>query len=109
MIARVADHCFWLGRYLERAESTARVLHVNGSIALDAELSPREAWHPVVIVAGQEQDFEARLSYTLDYGQVEVFAGYRYSAMEMDTVESGLASSADMVLEGYQLGFRFTF
>ncbi|MES1206421.1 MAG: alpha-E domain-containing protein, partial [Pseudomonadota bacterium] len=23
MISRVADHCFWLGRYIERAESTA--------------------------------------------------------------------------------------
>ena len=26
MISRVADHCFWFGRYLERAESTARML-----------------------------------------------------------------------------------
>ena len=31
MISRVADHCFWLGRYLERAESTARVLAVKGA------------------------------------------------------------------------------
>ena len=29
MISRVADHCFWFGRYLERAESTARVLQVT--------------------------------------------------------------------------------
>ena len=26
MISRVADHCFWFGRYVERAESTARLL-----------------------------------------------------------------------------------
>ena len=53
MIARVADHCFWLGRYIERAESTARVLQVTGALALDAELPPVRCWYPVVIVAGQ--------------------------------------------------------
>ena len=47
MISRVADHCFWLGRYLERAESTARVLGVTRNLALDVELNPRHVWLPV--------------------------------------------------------------
>jgi uncharacterized alpha-E superfamily protein len=57
MISRVADHCFWLGRYLERAEHTARVLHVTTTLALDAELSPRQSWGPVVIVFGEREPF----------------------------------------------------
>ena len=45
MISRVADHCFWFGRYLERTESTARVLFVTRNLALDTELSDqRGAW-----------------------------------------------------------------
>jgi uncharacterized alpha-E superfamily protein len=60
LIARVAEQCFWLGRYLERAESTARVLQVTGTWALDAELPPRRCWHPLIIVSGQEEDFVAR-------------------------------------------------
>jgi uncharacterized alpha-E superfamily protein len=60
VIARVADHCFWLGRYVERAESTARVLQVTGALALDGELPAQRCWEPVVIVAGQEADFVAR-------------------------------------------------
>lgn len=60
MITRVADHCFWLGRYLERIESTARHLQVTGTIALDAELPPSRVWPPLVIVSGQEADFVAR-------------------------------------------------
>jgi uncharacterized alpha-E superfamily protein len=60
MIARVADHCFWFGRYLERTESTARVLSVTGTLALDAELSPLQCWWPVIIVSGEEQRFVAR-------------------------------------------------
>jgi uncharacterized alpha-E superfamily protein len=60
VIARVADHCFWLGRYIERAESTARVLQVTGVLALDAELPPQRCWQPVVIVSGQEVHFVTR-------------------------------------------------
>ncbi|MCC6557290.1 MAG: alpha-E domain-containing protein [Polyangiaceae bacterium] len=57
MISRVADHCFWLGRYLERAESTARVLAVTQHLALDAELTPPQCWLPVVIALGLKQQF----------------------------------------------------
>jgi uncharacterized alpha-E superfamily protein len=60
MISRVADHCFWFGRYLERAESTARVLSVTNTLALDAELTARQCWQPVIIVAGEEAAFGAR-------------------------------------------------
>lgn len=60
MISRVADHCFWFGRYLERAESTARVLAVTQHLALDAELTPPECWRPVLIAFGQDEEFLAR-------------------------------------------------
>jgi uncharacterized alpha-E superfamily protein len=57
MISRVADHCFWLGRYLERAESTARVLGVTRNLALDVGINPRHVWLPVIIVSGEEQRY----------------------------------------------------
>jgi uncharacterized alpha-E superfamily protein len=60
MISRVADHLFWLGRYLERAESASRVCLVTRNLALDGELEPRQAWQPAVIVSGEEDAFRAR-------------------------------------------------
>lgn len=36
MLARVANNLFWMGRYIERAEHTARFLHVNYFSSLDA-------------------------------------------------------------------------
>lgn len=59
LIARVADHCFWLGRYLERAESMTRVLAVTRSLALDGDLAPEQYWPPVVIVSGEREAFLA--------------------------------------------------
>ena len=29
MLSRTADHLFWMSRYIERAENTARMLDVN--------------------------------------------------------------------------------
>src|SRR5206468_3186440 len=57
VISRVADHCFWFGRYLERAESAARLLHVTGNLSLDAELTAEQCWLPVIIVSGEREHF----------------------------------------------------
>jgi uncharacterized alpha-E superfamily protein len=60
VISRVADHCFWVGRYLDRAESTARLLQVTRSLAFDAEMPTAACWRPVVTVSGQYADFAER-------------------------------------------------
>jgi len=57
VISRVADHCFWFGRYLERAESTARLLQVTATLSLDADLTRLQCWQPVIITEGELQRF----------------------------------------------------
>lgn len=52
MISRVADHCFWLSRYLERAENTARVLEVNQTLLLDFAVPLEQQWKPLLIISG---------------------------------------------------------
>jgi uncharacterized alpha-E superfamily protein len=61
MISRIAEHCFWFGRYIERAESTARVLRVTATLAPDAELTPEACWKPVLMVSGESLHFNALL------------------------------------------------
>ena len=71
MISRVADHCFWFGRYLERAESTARLLQVTAALALDADLTQLQCWQPMVITAGERESFvKARGEEALGDGEV---------------------------------------
>ena len=60
MISRLADHAFWLGRYVERAESTARLLATTHNLALDAELPAEQCWRPVIVVCGEEATFAAQ-------------------------------------------------
>ena len=52
MISRVAEHCFWMSRYLERAENTARILEVNQTLLLDLEAPMDQQWRPLLIISG---------------------------------------------------------
>lgn len=60
MISRVADCCFWLGRYLERTDATARILTVFHNLVLDGEVPPDTAWRPVMRTVGEEPRFLLR-------------------------------------------------
>jgi uncharacterized alpha-E superfamily protein len=66
VISRVADHCFWFGRYVERAEATARGLSATASLALDAELPAAQVWRPLLVVNGEEEEFRARVAADSD-------------------------------------------
>jgi uncharacterized alpha-E superfamily protein len=52
MISRGAEHCFWMARYLERAENTARILDVNQTLLLDFEVPVEQQWKPLLIISG---------------------------------------------------------
>jgi uncharacterized alpha-E superfamily protein len=58
MISRVAESCFWLFRYIERAESCARLTSINRLIVLDANAADVERWRPVIVVLGEQERFE---------------------------------------------------
>lgn len=70
MISRVAENCFWLHRYMERVENTARMLRVNVSYLLDAPAPLSARWRPILIVAGEEARFREYIgSDSLDDGR----------------------------------------
>jgi len=60
VISRVAEHCFWFGRYVERAESTSRLLQVTRTLVFDADIPVTQCWKPLVIVSGAEPAFVER-------------------------------------------------
>ena len=45
MLSRVADSLYWMSRYLERAEHTARLIDVNINLMLDqTSTSDNQRW-----------------------------------------------------------------
>ena len=60
MLARVAENIYWLARYLERAENTARLVNVNANLLLDLPLEYRPGWLPLIDITGNRDLFDAR-------------------------------------------------
>ena len=67
MLSRVAENLYWLGRYMERAENTGRIINVNGNLLLDLPRGIAAGWQPLIEIMGSGDiyrkaynDFEER-------------------------------------------------
>jgi len=58
MLSRVADHMYWLSRYLERAEHTARLLEIG--LLLSADRTPESAARHGVRILAALQSLDAQ-------------------------------------------------
>lgn len=65
MLSRTADHLFWMARYIERAENTARMLDVNLSTSLlpQSAQAAERGWRAVLGISELLPAFDARYAY----------------------------------------------
>jgi uncharacterized alpha-E superfamily protein len=62
MLSRTADHLFWMARYMERAENTARMLDVNYQTALlpQSAAVAEQGWQGLLSISELTGDYTAR-------------------------------------------------
>lgn len=61
MLGRTANGLFWMFRYLERADNTARLLEAGLRMALTRDLvTAEEEWRSVISAVGRREEYEAR-------------------------------------------------
>jgi uncharacterized alpha-E superfamily protein len=61
MLGRTANGIFWMSRYLERAENTARLLDAGFRMALTRDrMAAREEWRSVLVTTGQAGAYSAQ-------------------------------------------------
>lgn len=52
MLSRTADNLYWMSRYMERAEATARLLTMGQRLAILPGAQERDEWRSVLMVTG---------------------------------------------------------
>ncbi|CAI8853694.1 alpha-E domain-containing protein [Methylococcus capsulatus] len=72
MLSRVAESLYWMSRYLERAENTARMINANANVMLDLPREIRPSWDSLLTITGSEETF-ATLYSTPGESQVSRF------------------------------------
>jgi uncharacterized alpha-E superfamily protein len=62
MLSRTADHLFWMARYTERAENTARMLDVNVQTALlpQSAADTERGWRAMLGISELQDDFDKK-------------------------------------------------
>ncbi len=75
MLSRVAEAIYWMSRYLERAENTARFLEVNWHLSLDeASIQEFQQWDPLIQVTGDTELFAARYDQSIKRNVIRFLA-----------------------------------
>ncbi|MGB5758898.1 MAG: alpha-E domain-containing protein [Acidimicrobiales bacterium] len=62
LLSRVAESAYWAGRYLERAEGTARLIRSHSDLIIDLPRSATLGWRPLLAVLGLEAEDESVLT-----------------------------------------------
>src|SRR5712671_2934815 len=77
MLSQTADHLFWMARYTERAENTARMLDVNLQTSLlpQSESSAELLWRGILGICELQPQYEARFSALAPRDVLDFMAG----------------------------------
>lgn len=57
LLSSVAERVYWMSRYIERAENTARIILVNNNLLLDLPRGIELGWEPLVAITGGAELF----------------------------------------------------
>jgi uncharacterized alpha-E superfamily protein len=57
MLSRVAENIYWMARYIERAENTARLINVNTFLLLDLPKRVRPGWGPLIEITDSAENY----------------------------------------------------
>lgn len=75
MLSKVAERIYWSARYLERVESTARLLSIYDKLLFDMPKGVNLGWYNLVVINSLEEDFNHRYSVRDERNVVKFLLG----------------------------------
>ena len=60
MLARVAERIYWLSRYMERTENTARLINAYSYLLMDLPKGTQVGWDTVISITGNHEEFSTQ-------------------------------------------------
>lgn len=93
MLSRVASSLYWMSRYLERADNTARFIGVNLHLILDAQLDEKNAmWWPLIEATADEKDFQERYGEATEQNVIQFLT---FDVENPNSIYSSLAKARE--------------
>ncbi len=75
MLSKVAERIYWTGRYIERAENTARLLSIYDKLLFDMPKQVNLGWYNLITINNLEESFAERYSVQDERNVVKFLLG----------------------------------
>lgn len=103
MLSRVAERVYWTARYLERVESTARIIQIYDKLLFDLPKSVKLSWYNLITINSIEQDFNDRYSVRDERNVVKFLLGDESNSgsvvSSLAAIRENVRTTRDVVLE----------
>lgn len=96
MLSRHADAIYWLGRYMERAECTARMVDVHYHYRLERSVLAEETlWSGILAISGEEQRFLAQYGPELAEDERSILQFFCFESRNPSSILTSLAQARE--------------
>ncbi|MEP6755143.1 MAG: alpha-E domain-containing protein [Chthonomonadales bacterium] len=93
MLCRDADSCYWIGRYIERAEATARMIDVHYHFGLESPLIDKSTqWNSLLAISGSEEAYKDRYGAEEERNIIQFFV---FDEKNPDSIRGCLKSTRE--------------
>jgi uncharacterized alpha-E superfamily protein len=65
-LSSTAQRSYWLGRYLERTETSARLVTVHANLLIDLPRRTPLGWRPLVVITGNADQYDELFEWTTE-------------------------------------------
>lgn len=103
MLSKVAERVYWTARYLERVESTARLVSIYDQLMFDLPRSVKLGWYNLIIINGQEALFDSKYTVRDERNVMKFMLGDETNPSSMVSslraIRENVRTTRDVVLE----------
>lgn len=103
MLSKVAERVYWTARYLERIESTARMVSIYDKLLFDLPRSVDLGWYNLITINKLESDFNERYSVRDERNVVKFLLGDASNpssvVSSLSFIRENIRTTRDVVLE----------
>lgn len=94
LLSRAAERMYWMGRYVERTENTARLLNVYGNLLFDLPQGTQFGWFTLIELLGADADFDSRYSNRDERNIVKFLVADRWHAASLLAISAAARENA---------------
>ncbi len=103
MLSKVAERVYWTARYLERIESTARIISIYDKLLFDLPRDVKLSWYNLITINSAQDDFNERYSVRDERNVVKFMLGDTHNSgsviSSLDAIRENIRTTRDVVLE----------